>query len=204
MNNILDNKQYKYKHKNSYLTLKQCNGVFVGAKYSYENGHPLNRHFILHLQYYENNPVDLRNMIFEYTNKWLAYRNIQVAYISCWEVGDVKGLHLHWLIHIPNGMQVAFKRYLIKNLTRKGVNAKERNRATQEKVLVVTSISYGLNGTDLSGINALCRYITKGRNPSDTIVDLYGEVVSNPRFQGKVPFQRLGMSKIMHNAQRLV
>ena len=48
----------------------------------------------------------------EHTRKWLQRRGLPHAYIWVLENGPVKGIHLHFLVHIPAGHFVDYKKAL--------------------------------------------------------------------------------------------
>lgn len=174
-----------YRHDNYYLTEKQVDSIFSLAEKAYEDGCPLNRFFTVHLKgtgEYKD-PQKFITGLMEHSRKWLKRRGLPVCYVWVLENGQYKGVHVHFLIHIPEGFQVRFKRSM-----RAWVSFEWTKTSVR-----VEGVKYPPLGelNEHSPIYGVLKYHGKGIQPS--VAHLFNIM---PKYQGAIIGRRCGFSRM--------
>ena len=120
----------------------------------------------------------------EHARKWLKRHGLPVAYLYTLENGKNKGIHVHLLIHVPNGKaSKAFKKAMAGWLP---------FEAKRPKV-VFKSIQYPHYG-ELSPMHSLygtLKYICKGIDPKTPLCSI------KAIYQGQIMGRRWGISNLL-------
>lgn len=173
----------KYDQPSQYLTKQQAIRIKQAAEHACAQNRPLNRHWTIMLKdtQAEQNAQAFIHCITNQTRKWLQRRGKSHAYIWVLENGIAKGLHIHMLSHIPNGLQISYKRTLKSWCLKYGVTD-----------IKVKGIHYPIYGElhPMNQIYGVVKYISKGINPKyqSDLADI------KPRPQGMVYGRRIGMN----------
>lgn len=172
-----------YMHENHYLTENQVNDLFRAAKVAHETNRELNRFITIHLKDLKNILAqNLVSNIMEKTRKWLQRKGFEHAHIWVLENGDVKGIHAHILLHIPNHYIHQYKRQLKKWLPME----------IAESGLDIKKVKYPEWGQlgQRSCVYGALKYMCKGINPKTPTRGI------KPIYQGEIMGRRCGYSKL--------
>ena len=187
---IYSTMKISYIHTTNYLSKIQVESLFKAGEKAFEMNCPLNRFITIHNNDFAD-PKRPQKFIVELLNhvrKWLRRRNFPVAYLYTLEKGKIKGIHVHLLIHIPNGYQIEFKRAMAKWLPFE----------VKKPKVTFKSIQYPTYGklSQLNGCYGILRYICKGVDPKDPTHGI------EPKYQGNIMGRRWGTSQLLRTARK--
>lgn len=196
----------KFKIGNNHLRPKQTQNIIEAVHHAYLCDIPLNRHFILLMDGfgYAGDYTELKSHILKSSREWLRRRRITCAFVWVFESSPVKGVHLHFLMHIPLGLQKEYKAYLKSILDIKGIDTTEYKKPKSKALHTTTIDYYSPNDGGYNDMNHLCgvvRYICKGTDPKTPMMDILGELI-NPSNQGWIDSQRCGVSRNIDKGAR--
>lgn len=177
-----------YIHATKCLTDKQVETLFKASERAFKLGCPLNRFITIH---YDDMADRKRPQKFilnylEHTRKWLQRRGLPVSYLYIIENGKRKGIHVHLLIHIPKGHQVAYKKAMRNWLPFELKRPRVVFKAIQYPDFGNLSPLHSVYGT----LNYMCKGIDP-KTPLNGIRAIY---------QGEVMGRRWGVSKLLKPA----
>lgn len=182
-----------YTHENHYLTAKQVNDLFTLTREAHTGKRALNRFITIHLKDIKDLKIktaqNLVSNIMEKTRKWLQRNGFDHAHIWVLENGDVKGIHAHILVHIPNHHIHEYKRLLKKWLSLKATD-------NTLDIKPITYPQWGQLGTR-SRVYGVLRYMCKGLDPKTPTQGI------RPEYQGEIIGRRCGHSQLIphHNTE---
>ncbi len=179
-----------YIHATQSLTQKQVIALFNAGENAFNLGCPLNRFITIHYDDYadKKRPQKFVLQYLEHSRKWLQRRGLPVAYVYTLENGKHKGIHVHLLLHIPKGYQVAYKRAMRRWLPFE----------VKRPRVVFEDIQYP-NFGDLSPLHAVLgtlSYMCKGLDPLTPLNEI------NHADQGEIMGRRWGISKALKTKRR--
>lgn len=179
-----------FKHETHYLTSKQVNDLFTLTSESYTAKRELNRFITLHLKDLKIRTAQTYlSKLMEKTRKWLQRNGFEHSHIWVLENGEVKGIHAHILVHIPNNYIHQYKRLLKKWLAYEATDS----------TLNIKKVKYPQWGQlgERSCVYGALRYMCKGIDPATPIHGI------KPKYQGEVIGRRCGHSPVnTENLQR--
>ena len=178
-----------YIHTTTHLTETQVNALFKAGERAYEMGCPLNRFITIHFNDYadKKRPQKFVTDLLAHSRKWLKRRGLPVSYLYTLENGKTKGIHVHLLIHIPKGYQIAYRKAM------RGWLPFE----VKAPLVKIKYIQYGDFG-NLSPMHAIygtLQYICKGVAPHASIEHI------KPVNQGEIMGRRWGISNMIKAPQ---
>jgi len=156
----------------------------AGVIYANQAEIPLNRHLTVTWEIAQ--PIgriqDVQVRFLERMSKWLQYRGVQPAYAWVLERGGYRGLHGHYLIHVPSEHLRAFKRMIPRWIARNGDVAKETWK--------LKHVRYGYGNNELNAIRGVTRYLLKGIE-----IAAAKSLGIDPVPQGAIDGKRIGTSQ---------
>lgn len=175
----------RFKHENHYLTKQHVKKLYTAGERAFNNKTPLNRFITIHYDDIADKkyPQKFITKLLEHTRKWLQRRGLEVAYLWVIENAPIKGIHVHLMINIPEGHQVAYKKALRKWLPFEWSKTRVDIKRTQHP-------QFGKLHS-LSGLYGRLRYVCKGVDPNQAIFNI------TPKYQGKVFGRRWGISRLL-------
>lgn len=179
-------KKLFYTHENHYLTAKQVNDLFTLTREAHTGKRALNRFITIHLKDIKDLKIktaqNLLSNVMEKTRKWLQRNGFDHAHIWVLENGEVKGIHAHILVHIPNNYIHQYKRLLKKWLSHE----------VTDSTLNIKKVKYPQWGQlgERSCVYGALRYMCKG---IDLATPIHG---IRPEYQGEVIGRRCGHSPV--------
>jgi hypothetical protein len=196
-----------------YLTLKDAETVIPAAGFADQTGLPLNTFLTIDWEMAEvpGRWTEIQTEYFKLMRDWYRY-NLQLPVTCVWvlENSSGKGVHGHYLIHVPNGWRNAFKGELpdwLKKIGGDYVNTK------QEKTIHSRLVPYRDGVTRLNPVKGVLKYMLKGIDPSIEGVDAkvrrpkrthdVGPLGIDYKSQGYINTKRCGTSQNIGLAARL-
>jgi hypothetical protein len=193
-----------------FINLHQAENVIQAVGFSDLMGWPIRDHLEMNCEEMEipGRFPDFLTEFFKLAGNWLAYRGVPLLYVYSWEVGRIKGIHVHVLLHIPDRVRRDFKAKSKKwaeslgaTIDKTSVHMKEPSRYRD-----------GINRWN--AIKGRLRYILKGIDPDidgvtqavrrgDELTGEKGPLGIQPAFQGRIYWNRCRASQNLGPSARL-
>lgn len=102
-----------YVYGGTFIKRRQVRELHLAAGHARKLGYPLNRFITIELS-----SALSWSAVRERASKWLQHRGLPAVWLWVLERSDTHGLHVHWLLHIPEGEQRNFDNHLRRQIRR--------------------------------------------------------------------------------------
>lgn len=177
--------------KSRHIPLYAAQNFCAAVGYANQTDKRLNRHLTISWEMAQTvgRIQDVQVAFLARMSKWLQYRHVTPVYAWVLELGGYRGLHGHYLIHVPSEHLRAFKRMVPRWIARNG----DVDRDTWK----LTHVRYGAGTNELNAVKGITRYMLKGLEAD--AAELLG---IQPVPQGVIHGKRIGTSQSIGAAAR--
>jgi hypothetical protein len=152
-----------------HLSLKNIRQLVNAEAFAASRRWPLCAHVTVHFRLAEGFTEEtwsaFQTDLLDRAARWLTRRSLPVAFVWTRENGQVKGPHLHWLLHLPHAYWTRFKAFLLH------AGRFEVSDAGGEAIRISGGAFGMLAPTMRAGV---LRYICKSADCSDRTMDALG------------------------------